>query len=159
MIDPLSPPDIKTRIGGPADRDTLLALERSLFAEAVWPNDSLSALLRDENPGSIIFASAHHNNNIGYLAWRNAGPEAEILSLGIAKSWQRKGVGRQLITAFHRHASESGCDMAFLEVADGNIAALALYRDAGYHQSGRRKAYYRDGSDALIMQYRLTPRA
>jgi ribosomal-protein-alanine N-acetyltransferase len=44
----------------------------------------------------------------------------------------------------------------FLEVAAGNVAALALYRAAGFAEVGRRVRYYADGSDALVMRRDLS---
>ena len=49
-----------------------------------------------------------------------------------------------------------GAVSATLEVAAGNMAALALYRAAGFTTRGRRRGYYRDGGDALIQWAALT---
>jgi ribosomal-protein-alanine N-acetyltransferase len=40
-------------------------------------------------------------------------------------------------------------------VATANQAALALYRSLGFSDAGIRRAYYRDGGDALIQWLRL----
>ena len=40
----------------------------------------------------------------------------------------------------------------FLEVATGNAAALALYRREGFVEVGRRRRYYADRSDALVLR-------
>jgi hypothetical protein len=51
---------------------------------------------------------------------------------------------------------ERGCAQhATLEVAAGNIAAQALYAAAGFRTAGIRRAYYRNGDDALIQWLRL----
>jgi ribosomal-protein-alanine N-acetyltransferase len=47
----------------------------------------------------------------------------------------------------------------FLEVATNNWAARALYSAAGYAEVGRRRRYYPDGSDALVLRAPLSPAA
>ena len=42
-----------------------------------------------------------------------------------------------------------------LEVAAGNAAALAFYGAEGFTEVARRRHYYRDGSDAVVMQRAL----
>ena len=38
-----------------------------------------------------------------------------------------------------------------MEVRDGNAAARALYRSAGFAEVGRRRRYYPDGEDAILL--------
>jgi ribosomal-protein-alanine N-acetyltransferase len=45
----------------------------------------------------------------------------------------------------------------FLEVAERNGAARALYAAAGFAAAGRRRRYYPDGADALVLRRSLTP--
>ncbi|HKZ17056.1 MAG TPA: ribosomal-protein-alanine N-acetyltransferase, partial [Geobacteraceae bacterium] len=40
-----------------------------------------------------------------------------------------------------------------LEVRPSNTVAITLYRDLGFIVTGRRKAYYENGEDALLMEY------
>ena len=39
----------------------------------------------------------------------------------------------------------------FLEVKRGNFPAINLYLGAGFEDASIREAYYRDGSDAIVM--------
>jgi ribosomal-protein-alanine N-acetyltransferase len=58
-----------------------------------------------------------------------------------------------------RAARRGDAKRIFLEVAEDNEAALALYRKLGFQEVGRRKRYYarRDGepADALTMALTL----
>jgi ribosomal-protein-alanine N-acetyltransferase len=45
----------------------------------------------------------------------------------------------------------------FLEVAEANAAARALYAAAGFAEVGRRRRYYADGGDALVLRRGLSP--
>jgi [ribosomal protein S18]-alanine N-acetyltransferase len=44
-----------------------------------------------------------------------------------------------------------------LEVAAGNAPARALYAAAGFAEVGKRRRYYPDGSDALVLAAALVP--
>ena len=43
----------------------------------------------------------------------------------------------------------------YLDVREGNQPALALYRKVGFTLDGRRRAYYANGEDALMMSLLL----
>jgi ribosomal-protein-alanine N-acetyltransferase len=51
---------------------------------------------------------------------------------------------------------ERGAVAATLEVRSTNRSAIALYSSFGFGRAGRRRGYYRDGTDALIMWRRST---
>jgi ribosomal protein S18 acetylase RimI-like enzyme len=44
-----------------------------------------------------------------------------------------------------------------LEVSASNQAARALYESLGFSKAGRRRRYYADGADALILLLPLSP--
>ena len=56
-------------------------------------------------------------------------------------SWRRNGVGERLLQEVIR-AAEAGKSTIYLEVAIDNTAAIALYKKAGFEQTGMRKGYY-----------------
>lgn len=81
----------------------------------------------------------------GLLLGRVAGPEAEILTLAVAPARRRQGIARRLLARFEAEAAARGAREAFLEVAETNAAALALYAGAGWRPAGQRPGYYRGG--------------
>lgn len=99
----------------------------------------------------------------GFILWRTTAGEAEILTLAVGKDARRKGAGRALVDAALAGAAAQGAQTLFLEVADDNAAAIALYRAAGFEQTGRRKDYYRreggEMRDALIFARALNSAA
>ncbi len=88
----------------------------------------------------------------GFLVGRALAAEAELLTLAVAASARRQGIGARLLTLFEAKAALLGAKAAFLEVASDNVAALALYRGAGWAEAGRRRGYYAPGVDALILR-------
>ncbi len=79
----------------------------------------------------------------GFIIMRAADDQAEILTLTIDPARRGQGLGGKLLTAAHEGAASAGVDVIFLEVAEDNAPALALYRKAGYAPIGRRPAYYK----------------
>lgn len=82
---------------------------------------------------------------VGFALSRLLMDEAELLLLAVEPEARRHGVGRALIERTCVIAAEKGGRRLLLEVRDGN-AAFDLYRDAGFGEIGRRRAYYH-GSD------------
>ena len=89
----------------------------------------------------------------GYAAWqvgnRRAGPagfvlarlaagEGEILTIAVARSRRRHGLGRELMEAVLRELYAQRAEALLLEVDETNAPALALYRRLGFRQVGRR---------------------
>ena len=80
--------------------------------------------------------------------------EAEIMNIAVLPEYRRKGVGDALMSSIFSLAQENGCTAATLEVADGNVGAIALYEKHGFKVTGRRIGFYK-GVDALNMEKTL----
>ncbi len=93
----------------------------------------------------------------GFILYRVAADEAEVLTLAVSPAFQRRGLGRRLLHAALDCARDLGAVVIFLEVASDNIPALSLYAGASFTQVGCRRGYYPDGSDALVLRRDLTP--
>ena len=66
---------------------------------------------------------------------------------------RRAGVGAKLLDQFLRAADGHGVTATYLEVREGNAAALRLYESRGFVATGRRKGYYRHPvEDAVVMR-------
>jgi ribosomal-protein-alanine N-acetyltransferase len=83
----------------------------------------------------------------GFLVALDLGAECEILALGVKASARRRGLARALLD---RLLAAAGRRPVLLEVAEDNVAALALYRAAGFDVVGRRPAYYRRASGPAV---------
>ena len=68
--------------------------------------------------------------------------EAEVLTIATAPEHRRKGLARAVLAQAETAAQALGAAVIFLEVAEDNDAARALYAQAGYAQIGRRPGYY-----------------
>ena len=139
------------RLAGAEDLPSLAALHAEAF-EAPWPEAEIAALL--DSPG--VFALLDEGK--GFILCRGVAGEAEILTLAVTPAARRIGLGRTLVEAAAEVAERRGAETLFLEVAEDNAAALALYRAAGFTDAGRRRSYYerRGGAaDAIVMRRAL----
>lgn len=130
-----------------ADPGRLAAIHAEAFA-APWDEAALTELLA--SPG--VFAVAEED---GFTLIRVVVDEAEILTLAVRPSARRAGLGVRLVEAAVVRAAALGAERMFLEVAEGNVAARALYARSGFVEIGRRRGYYShtDGrrEDALTL--------
>lgn len=83
---------------------------------------------------------------LGFVLARSAADEAEILTLAVDISHRGQGLGRKLMEAAAATALASGATSLFLEVADDNMPAIALYERLGFVTLGLRPAYYARGT-------------
>ncbi len=93
----------------------------------------------------------------GFVLSRCVIDEAEVLTIAIAPESRCKGLARPLLAAHLDALTRKGARRVFLEVDEGNTAALALYRRFGFKQDGRREGYYShsDGSRAAALTMSL----
>lgn len=87
---------------------------------------------------------------------RVAADEAELLTLAVGVAWRRHGLARALVDAASEEAGRRGARRLYLEVAEDNAPARALYAAEGFEPIGRRRGYYarREGPavDAITMR-------
>jgi [ribosomal protein S18]-alanine N-acetyltransferase len=65
---------------------------------------------------------------------------------------RRRGLGALLMAGALAQAVAGGAAAMLLEVAADNDAARALYARLGFEEVGRRRRYYADGRDALVLK-------
>jgi ribosomal-protein-alanine N-acetyltransferase len=119
-----------------------LARLHALLFDAAWDAAGFREMLG--HPGAVAFAARAGDppQIVGFIVGRVAADEAEILTVGVARDWQRLGIGRSLVEALALAAAERGANRLYLEVGAGNMAARALYNRLGFEESGRRPGYY-----------------
>ncbi|TIX50514.1 ribosomal protein S18-alanine N-acetyltransferase [Alteraurantiacibacter aquimixticola] len=83
---------------------------------------------------------------VGFTMSRQAADEEELLLIAVAPNARGRGVGAALMRRFIACAGERGVNRLFLEMRDGN-PAYALYEHHGFLPVGRRRDYYRSGSE------------
>jgi ribosomal-protein-alanine N-acetyltransferase len=138
-----------------ASADRMANVHARCFDHA-WSEAEFASLLH--LPSSLALGRGEDGALHGFVLARIAADEAEILTIGVDPDQRRGGSGRALLNSLHGCARDRGVARVFLEVSDVNTAARALYERAGYTETGRRARYYRDGSDALVLEKTLSGR-
>lgn len=145
--------------GGDDPRPERAARFAAIHAEAFdpphdrpWSEAAFADLL--DQPGVFAVDSPD-----GFILMRAVADEAEILTLAVRPAARRGGQGARLVGEGVLAAAARGASRVFLEVAEDNAAARALYAGAGFVEAGRRAGYYAgtDGSrrDALLLALNL----
>lgn len=86
----------------------------------------------------------------GFIVYRATLDEAELITIGVHPDARRSGIAATMIELMVRDLAARGVKKVFLEVAENNHPARALYERHGFTVAGRRPNYY-DGIDAILM--------
>ena len=135
----------------------LLARLHAACFDRAWDEEAMAALIA--GPGTLCllgFTGDAEPLPASFLIARRAADEAELLTIGVVPACRRLGLARALLKQAIATLRESGADRLFLEVDEGNEAALALYRGLGAAPVGQRPGYYESGSDAAIFSLALS---
>ena len=112
------------------------------------------------SPGVMGLIARLEGRPVGFVLCRQACDESEMLALGVAPDKRRGGIARALLGAAMARGSQDGVQALFLEVAEDNVAARALYGSAGFTAVGRRPNYNRKiGAEpvaALVLRREIT---
>ena len=130
--------------------------EAFTFDEA-WEQKALALMLG--LPGHFGLLAISGDQPLGFAIGRAQAGEAEILTIAVRPGVRRQGIGHLLLRALMTEAARRGAAELFLEVAEPNAIARALYTSVGARQVGRRPRYYADGTAALILRIDLTKTA
>lgn len=88
----------------------------------------------------------------GYALLYTAADEGEIPTIAVAQDCRRQGVGKKLLQALFDAGRAMGIRRIYLEVRQGNGAAIALYAANGFRKMGVRRNFYREPTeDADVM--------
>lgn len=114
---------------------------------------ALAALARDLLPGpgvprvaDTLVARGWDREPVAYAEVRRVAGEAHVLAMAVLPAWRGRGVASALL-----RAALSGARAAYLEVRESNAAGRGFYARHGFEVAGRRRGYYADGEDALLM--------
>lgn len=121
-------------------------LHRECFPHKPWCATDFADLKKS---GCDIIASQN-----GFIVYRVVADEAEIITLGVAPNARRGGIAAAMLEIAAADAKKRGAKKMFLEVAEDNAPARALYEQSGFANIGVRPKYY-DGIDAVMMSRNL----
>lgn len=154
----MAPNGLHIEPGEARDSDAMARLHAQGFYRG-WPREDFASFLAEKNTPAYIACNANRKTVAGFALIRQAGDEAELLTIAVDPKWRSKGVGAALMRAFLDDLRLSPTRSVFLEVDEKNLPAVKLYRRFGFAEVGRRTGYYKkaDGSEAtaLVMRANL----
>jgi ribosomal-protein-alanine N-acetyltransferase len=150
----LDPEAIRLRPLAFRDLDRVMELEADLFPFSPWSREMYEAELGAPDR-CYVAAVAPDGQVVGY-AGIGLGADAEIMTVGVAGPWRRRGVGARLVESLLEAARDARARRVFLEVRADDEGAQRLYRRAGFRSVGLRRGYYQpEGRDAVVMRLDL----
>jgi [ribosomal protein S18]-alanine N-acetyltransferase len=141
------------------DLDELFALDKLCFRPGIaYSRADLSYFIR--HPRSLTFAAIDSSETIVGFAIAESHLEegsriGHIVTIDVAPSARRRGIGRQLMLAMMDGLAAIQAVVIRLEVAVDNLEAQAFYQQLGFTGTGRIPAFYMGNLDALTLERRL----
>jgi len=127
-----------------------------------WSDGELGKLISNDIYTCLI-AQERTSQPIGFILYRNIVDEAEIITIAIAKSARRKGIGEKLLETSIRNLQFARVTKYFLEVDETNQSAINLYKKFNFRPVGKRQGYYAPANTsdekrpaALVMERQLS---
>ena len=124
-----------TKLGLQYDADFLKHYDLSLF----------------HNDYRKIYTYLVDNKVVGICIIENTIDESNLLLIYVDKDYRNKHIATDLIKYYFGDLDYK-IKRVLLEVSINNKSAIALYYKLGFQHINTRKRYYKDGSDAMIME-------
>jgi [ribosomal protein S18]-alanine N-acetyltransferase len=130
----------------------------ALFATSGGQQQSERLALLVENDGEarpkgVLYATS---GILAFLIAHRIDAEWELENIVVAGTARRRGVALRLLGEFIEHAKAEQATEVSLEVRESNQGARALYRKAGFTETGLRKSYYSNPyEDAILCRLTL----
>ena len=121
----------------------------SLWSKKQWANEF-------KKEGTKIFGLLIKNLVIGICVFQVVLDEAQINYFVVNKKFRKKGFGSYLMSYLIMKCEKLNLKKLHLEVSQSNVTAERFYSRFDFATVGIRKNYYKDGSNALLKEKKLT---
>lgn len=135
------------------DVGALTEVEAACFGGDAWSPTLVGSELAGDTRSVLLACDG--DDILGYGSIAVVDDVADLQRIAILPDVRRRGLGRELLEELLVKAAGLGATRILLEVAASNEPAIALYESFGFAPITRRRGYYADGSDALVMERAL----
>ncbi len=132
-----------------AELETVVEAELRCFPEDAWTFGMFADMMTMH--GAMNRVLKRHGDLIGYLVSFIVLDEAHLANIAVLPEHRRRGIGRKFLAQWLDEIKQHGVQVAYLEVRQNNVPAIALYEAFGFEQVGIRPRYYSNGEDAVLM--------
>ena len=115
-----------------------------------WNMDILKDELTSET--SQFICAKYENNIVGFAGIKIVLDEADIMNIAVKRDYRRQGIATLLLNHILNICKEKSIKTINLEVNEENFSAISLYQKLGFKECGRRKQYYDNKYDAILMK-------
>ena len=106
--------------------------------------------------GIKVFGLLISNLIVGICVFQVVVDEAQINFFVVNQKLRKKGYGSHLMRYLINHCEKLNVSKLILEVSRDNVVAEKFYSRFDFSTVGIRRNYYKDGSDALLKEKKLT---
>ena len=121
----------------------------SLWSKKQWVSEF-------QKKGTKIFILLFKNLIIGICVFQVVLDEAQINYFALDKKYRERGFGSYLMDYLIKQCEKLNINRLLLEVSMRNVIAERFYNKFDFSTVGIRKNYYKDGSDAILKEKKLT---
>ena len=121
----------------------------SLWSKKQWANEF-------KKEGVKVFGLLLSNLVIGICVYQVVLDEAQINYFVINQEFRERGFGSCLMSYLIKLCKNLNLNKILLEVSKSNVSAEKFYNRFEFSTVGIRRNYYKDGSDALLKEKKLT---
>ena len=121
----------------------------SLWSKKQWVSEF-------QKKGTKIFILLFKNLIIGICVFQVVLDEAQINYFALDKKYRKRGFGSYLMDYLIKQCEKLNINILLLEVSKRNVIAERFYNKFDFSTVGIRKNYYKDGSDAILKEKKLT---
>ena len=136
------------------EKDIDLCYELDSNTIALWSKNQWASEFKKE--GIKVFGLLFSDLLIGICVFHEILDEAQINYFVVNKKFRKKGFGSFLMVYLIKRCKKQNINKLFLEVSQTNYTAEKFYSRFNFSTVGIRKNYYKDGSDALLKEKKLT---
>ena len=136
------------------DFPALFKLDQSCFAAGIsYSKTTLKYFL--DLPSADCLVAEDGKRIVGFVLSEENPPLAHIITLDVAETHRRQGLGSQLLAELEKNFAYRGIRSVLLETAIDNDVAVAFWKRHGYRVEAVLKRYYLQRLDAYEMRKRL----
>ena len=136
------------------EKDIDLCYELDSNTIALWSKEQWAKEFKKK--GIKVFGLLLSNLLIGICVFHVVLDEAQINFFVISHKYRKQGFGSYLMRYLIKKCEKLDIKKLFLEVSHTNSVAKNFYARFDFHTVGIRRNYYKDGSDALLKEKKLT---
>ena len=136
----------------PDDAQALAFMARDLVEAGLgwtYRKERIGAFIAD--PEAIALVARRLDQRAGFAVMTFGEQRAHLVLMAVHPAWQRRGVGRRMLTWLIESAMVAGVSTVGVEMRADNRPAYGLYRALGFEEISRVPRYYAGRETAVRM--------